>query len=143
MKSALPAKRLARRLLGPRSMSEVDIVYRCFRRDERGAVMIDVGAHYGESLWPFANDGWQVHAFEPDPVNRARLIEACRPLPNVTVVPSAVSDRAGELTLYRSQESSGISTLTAFSRSHEPAGIVDVTTLRTYIDQVGLRESPF
>ncbi len=29
-------------------------------------VMVDVGAHFGESLQPFAKRGWRIVAFEPD-----------------------------------------------------------------------------
>jgi FkbM family methyltransferase len=84
-----------------------------FRRLVRpGMTVFDVGAHIGfytvqasEAVGP---DG-HVFAFEPDPVNRALLEEnlglnACT---NVTVVPCALSDAAGELTLHRSGYNSG------------------------------------
>ena len=143
MRGPRSPKRVARKLLGPRTMSEVEVLHELMSDEPRGAVMVDVGAHWGESLLPFAVDGWEVHAFEPDPVNRAHLHHTCRELPNVAVIPKAVSARQGEVTLYRSAESSGISTLSAFSPSHHAMGAVEVTTLRTYCDEVGLQRVTF
>ena len=42
-------------------------------RDGAGSVMLDVGAHHGSSLAPFARQGWQIIACEPDSQNRAVL----------------------------------------------------------------------
>lgn len=124
-------------------MSEIHVLYRLLRYESQRAVMIDVGAHYGESLLPFAKDGWEIHAFEPDPVNRTRLYRTCRDFATVTVIPKAVSDQIGERTLYRSDESSGISSLTPFVASHQPSEAVEVTTLGAYVDQVRLPDIGF
>jgi FkbM family methyltransferase len=98
--------------------------------------MIDVGAHKGAALEAFARDGWQILAFEPDPGNRADLEEFCRRLPNVEIDRRALSNReANELPWFRSEVSSGISSLAAFHESHEPAGCVEVTTLALALEQ--------
>lgn len=136
-------RRVARKVLGPQTMSEVDVLHRLLSDESPGAVMVDVGAHWGESLLPFAVSGWRIHAFEPDPENRTHLEHNCRGLLNVAVRPEAVSDRQGLTTLYRSNESSGISTLGAFSPSHRAAGAVETTTLRTYLDDLAVERVTF
>ena len=47
------------------------------------AVMLDVGAHVGASLHLFDLSGWTIHAFEPDPANRAVLEAGYGGHPNV------------------------------------------------------------
>ncbi len=132
LRRALPPQlrnRLREIVHGPR-VDEVELVYRLLREGPRARVMVDVGAHKGAALEPFARDGWQVLAFEPDPNNRAELEQFCRGFADVTIDPRAVSNReADELPWFRSGLSSGISSLQAFDASHEPAGCVEVTTL--------------
>ena len=113
-------------------MDETAIVGFALRGRSNG-VMIDVGAHHGHTLLSFARRGWRVHAFEPDAANRAILDETVVAFPNVSVDVRAVSDQPGSLTLYGSDESTGISTLTPFTSSHRPVGTVDVITLRDYM----------
>lgn len=123
-------------------MNESVVVHRLLRNAKAG-VMIDVGAHHGMSLRPFADDGWEVHAFEPDPVNRERLASAVIGRPNVRVVPKALAGKPGRLTLYRSAESSGISALHPFTGGHLPAGQVDVTTLTAYLSDLEVKRVDF
>lgn len=124
------------RLLGPPTVDESDWIRQLLRRRPLGTI-IEVGAHEGDStLVGFAEAGWRVHAFEPDPLNRERLESKVRTRPNVTVVPAAVSDTAGTLPLYRSPDSSGISSLTPFTEAHTTAGSVEVVTLRNYLRDV-------
>ena len=40
-------------------------------------MMIYVGAHFGSALAPFARQGWQIFAFEPDPQNRENAHGNC------------------------------------------------------------------
>jgi hypothetical protein len=40
--------------------------------------MLDVWAHHGTSLVPFARAGWQVYAFEPDPAKPRFADYPCR-----------------------------------------------------------------
>ena len=95
--------------------------------------MLDVGAHYGHSLDPFAAQGWTIHAFEPDPANREHLIDRHGDKPNVTVVPKGVADAPGRLPLFTSDASTGVSSFASFTAGHEEAVTVDVTTLSEYL----------
>jgi FkbM family methyltransferase len=105
--------------------------------------MLDVGAHHGGSLAPFARDGWTVHAFEPDATNRAALLASFGHMPNVTVVPKGVSDQPGVLPLFTSAESSGISSFAAFTAGHVASGDVETVTLRDYLSDTGTRTVDF
>lgn len=107
-------------------------------------VMIDVGAHVGGSLAHFAKRGWQVYAFEPDPRNRLKLSAFCKGSMNVVVSDRAVSDVADEeVTLYASEVSSGISTLSPFHDSHRAEAVVRTTTLREVVAQNGIKRLDF
>jgi FkbM family methyltransferase len=70
-----------------------------------GAVVIDVGANVGAFTLPLARAAGRqgrVHAFEPHPVVRARLLEnlALNNLRNVTVLDCALGAKPGRTTLY-------------------------------------------
>ncbi|HET7462519.1 MAG TPA: FkbM family methyltransferase [Longimicrobium sp.] len=121
--------RKARRLARPEILSESQMLFDTLAPGGPG-VLVDVGAHVGGSLRPFAQAGWTVLGFEPDEVNREQLRRGVGALPNVRIDPRAVTVRAGEtLPFYRSSESTGISTLTPFVESHVEAGSVTSTTL--------------
>ena len=99
--------------------------------------MVDVGAHQGGALQPFAAAGWTVHAFEPDPTNREALMAGPGRMPGVHVDSRAVGPHDGErLDLFTSAVSSGISTLTAFQSSHRPTATVETVRLDTYLASV-------
>lgn len=119
-------------------MDEIRILRRLLRHDAPG-VLVDVGAHHGHTVIPFAQRGWEVHAFEPDPENLVTLARRVAPFRNVTVVSEAVSNKAGRSMLYASDESSGISSLATFAESHKPRIEVSVTTLTDYAALVHLR----
>lgn len=122
---------------------ETGIVFNLLQQPGFRGVMIDVGAHHGDTLLPFARVGWQVYAFEPDADNRAHLVEQTKSLPNVHVDARAVSDHSSqEVPFYHSAESSGVSSLKAFLATHEQAGTVDVTSLADFYEAVGLNEIP-
>jgi FkbM family methyltransferase len=124
-----------------RGVDETGIAFRLLNSD--GHVMLDVGAHHGWSLAPFAEHGWEVHAFEPDPDNRAALSDKYGGTDNVTIVPAAVSDQVGSLTLYTSEESNGISSLAPFTKGHEATTRVDVITLGDYMTEHDIRHVDF
>lgn len=106
--------------------------------------MVDVGAHVGNSMRAFAHAGWRVLAFEPDPDNRQALAQATARLPTVTVDPRAVGDQAAEArAFYTSAESSGASSLLAFTTSHTPSDTVQVTTLRAALQEHDIHEVDF
>ncbi|MFC3714815.1 FkbM family methyltransferase [Luteimonas soli] len=113
---------------------ETDCVSELFDHTLSGTVMIDVGAHHGHALFPFLQKGWQVFAFEPDDGNRAilekRLEKDERAKSLVRLDKRAVSDHVSAgLAYYRSDQSSGISGLSAFHPSHVSKQTVDTTTL--------------
>jgi FkbM family methyltransferase len=100
--------------------------------------MIDVGAHHGSALLPFARRGWNVLAFEPDEVNREALHEVLvrrHVETRVSVDARAVSNNArNDQPFYRSDQSTGISGLSAFHSSHHVAQSVDTVTLASVIE---------
>lgn len=101
--------------------------------DTRRQVMIDVGAHHGASLAPIALRGWEVHAFEPDPDNRAYLDNRFRSTANVRIDGRAVSNTTGSgAAFFQSPISTGISSLSPFHSSHRQIGTVQTTTLSDY-----------
>lgn len=88
-------------------VDELEFAKRALRA---GDVALDVGAQVGLYTLTFSRAvgrAGRVVAFEPDPRNRERLLanaalnDFAR---NVTVVPTALSDRAGEATLFRSSD---------------------------------------
>lgn len=125
---------------------EVEIAYDVLNgKTEQGKVMVDVGAHHGESFARFARSGWQVYAFEPDSENREVLLqEACVGLPNVRIDPRGLADYpAPHVPWYRSAESSGISGLLAFHPTHVRCESVEITTLKEFAQEAGLRAIDF
>ena len=109
-----------------------------------GSVMIDVGAHYGGSLRHFIGDGWKVYAFEPDPSNRQALLKKVKDNPLVVVDIRAVSDRAGEiLPFFTSEESTGISGLSAFRETHQETCQVVTTTVKDICEEHQLTHVDF
>ncbi len=108
-------------------LEETDLVAAYF--GGHSGVMVDVGANIGQSADTFLGNGWTVHAFEPDPKNRARLEELSPHHPQLRINAEAVSDRSGEtVAFYGSTESTGISSLVAFTDGHNK--ICDVETVR-------------
>src|SRR3546814_7615717 len=92
--------------------------------------------HHGHALFPFVQKGWKVFAFEPDDGNRAllekRLEQNGAAQSLVRLDKRAVSDRVSAgLAFYRSDQSSGISGLSAFHPSHVSKQTVDTTTPRS------------
>ena len=67
-----------------------------------GSVVIDVGANVGTFALPFARAAGSLHAFEPHPRVRARLIEniALNNLRNTVVSDLALSDETGSAVLF-------------------------------------------
>ena len=112
-------------------LEEADLVARYF--GQSGQVMIDVGANIGQSADTFLGKGWTVHAFEPDPKNRRRLEELSRYHTKLHINAQAVSDTSGnKVAFYASDESTGISSLSAFTAGHKPVGEVETVTLADY-----------
>ncbi|MFU8825990.1 MAG: FkbM family methyltransferase [Brevefilum sp.] len=118
---------------------ETQILFDLLKSANQSGLMIDVGAHHGSSLAPFARAGWQVIAFEPDSNNRNILTTTFGTFENVIIDPRACSDHnQPAATLFASTESTGVSGLSAFLNSHEASETVPVTTLAAALQDYGL-----
>lgn len=93
-------------------------------------VLVDVGAHFGGDIVPFLKDGYQVHAFEPDPSNREVLLRLCDTYPNLSIDSRAVTNKTRTaVPFFTSSVSTGISGLAAFHPSHRATTEVGTVTL--------------
>jgi FkbM family methyltransferase len=107
-------------------------------------VMIDVGAHHGYASKPFLNKNWLIFAFEPDPNNRRILESQFNGHPNVNFFKNAVSDVSGEnVPFYASDESTGISSLSAFREGHKEICQVETITLSDFCEQQKITKIDF
>ena len=114
-------------------LDETKIILDLFR-DQKDGVMIDVGAHHGYACEGFVEKGWDIYAFEPDPNNRKVLSTRLGNKSNVEIFSNAVSDTSGQtLPFYASDESTGISGLSAFTEGHRKICQAETITL------IGLR----
>lgn len=105
-------RRVRERFAALGRIDETLLVARLLRRNGAPRVMIDVGAHHGESLAAFAAAGWTVHAFEPDPDNVTILEGRCAQWPDVHVWPQAVAERDGATaTFFRNRHNSFLGSL--------------------------------
>lgn len=120
---------------------EAMIAYELLSKSNSTGLMIDVGAHHGGSLAPFAQAGWQVYAFEPDDQNRAVLVENFGKQPNVHIDSRAISDQDdAEVAFFQSNESTGVSGLSAFLPSHKATQKVSLVTLERFIKEKKLKD---
>lgn len=114
-------------------IDETDIIAELFSETLSGSTMIDVEAHHGSALMPFVDMGWKVFAFEPDKKNRKNLIERLSHNKNagkVNIDNRCISNKSQQgVSFYRSEESTGISGLSAFRESHIDVHKVDTITL--------------
>jgi FkbM family methyltransferase len=117
-------------------VSETDLAHQVLSRHFPSGVMVDVGAHHGSALHPFAADGWQVIAFEPDDRNRSILQQHHGGNPRISIDPRGLSDEVREgVAFFTSNISTGISGLSAFHQSHKESQRIDITTLRIALQQ--------
>ena len=117
-------------------INESAIIAQFLESDRDQGIMIDVGAHVGSALPAFLEKGWKIFAFEPDEKNREILEKRYGNHPNVTIDKRAVSDEPAEKAqFYTSKESTGISSLASFHKTHEKAGNVTVTTLEIICEE--------
>ncbi len=135
-------ERRLRRLLFPQHIEERDIIEAYFA-DRAGSkhVMIDVGAHFGTSLEPFAQKAFRIFAFEPDPKNRQVLERTVAKYKNVTIDERAVSRHDDEeVAFFTSKVSTGISGLLAFHSSHKETARVKTVRLATFCDRHSINQ---
>lgn len=120
-------------------IDETKIVARLFAGScDRVRTMIDVGAHHGTALAPFLDYGWKIFAFEPDDKNRAKLLERLAKHKNkhlVSLDTRCISNKSQKgMSFFTSEQSSGISGLSAFHETHVEAQKVDITTLTEFFE---------
>jgi FkbM family methyltransferase len=113
--------------------SEHDLLIR-YPFQEHQPVLVDVGAHHGTFARRFAQQGWQVVAFEPEPKNRAHCERNLASFEQARCIPSAVSDVAGQrVPFYVSEEHYGIHSLQPFHETHHPTLEVETVRLDTVL----------
>ena len=123
-------------------LDEVDIVFDILQKKQ--GVMIDVGAHHGSALAKFAKIQWKIYAFEPDKNNRKILIENYGNYKNVDIDSRGCSDKEQKnVSFFTSEESTGISGLSAFVDSHIETDKIEITTLVKAIKEKSIKEVDF
>lgn len=110
--------------------SESELIKKLFKESkDNPGVIFDVGAHFGETFYHYEQLTWNVYAFEPDSDNRAKI--RCNSK-RTKIFDFAISNVDDELVqFYKSDESTGISSLEPFHNSHIPNGFVKTKTLRS------------
>jgi FkbM family methyltransferase len=114
----------------PVSLLHEVFTQRCYRRhiaEPARGVLIDVGANIGMVTldWAARMPGVVIHAYEPDPATFRTLkrnVESNGFGERVRLYNEAVSDRTGELTLYRTGMSGTTSAFALREQHQEPAG---------------------
>jgi FkbM family methyltransferase len=94
-------------------------------RDQPGLVL-DIGAGTGKSLGAFAAAGWEVRAFEPDPMTHDELVDVLPPGWPVFVDPRALGCVEHAAPIFRSPFGGG--SLVPRTARVEPSATVTVTT---------------
>jgi FkbM family methyltransferase len=104
---------------------------------QENGVMIDVGAHIGQSLMPFLQRDWTIYAFEPDDRNRQTLLSRVgshSKSGNLHLFDVCLGEQEKfSVEFFESPISSGISGLHPFHPSHLKSKVVDVITLDQFI----------
>jgi FkbM family methyltransferase len=101
--------------------------------------LVDVGAFIGYSCKPFAEKGWRVVAFEPEPENYKALCNTLRGFSTVTAIPKAVSCSAQEtVPFYVSSQHWAIHSLRPFHPTHQPTVTVDTVRLDETLVELGI-----
>jgi FkbM family methyltransferase len=128
--------RKIRELIGIGKIHDEVRIVACALAKDRGkkGIMIDVGAHRGESFLEFADNGWTIYCFEPNPANHVHIEKWQKILRgNINLFGLAVSDTSKKrVWFYLSHDSSGISSLHAFHKSHQYGFTVDTITLESH-----------
>ena len=138
-----PYRRLTARDLDPERAGEIlsDRWYRALvDRGVRGDIAFDVGVNYGYSSAWLSTMAGHVYAFEPNPANAAMIREhaSIRRIQNVTLVPTAVSNRVGRASLHV-KRFDGHHSLADIGASPTVSAVdVPVTTIDTAADERGL-----
>lgn len=117
------------------NINESYLIFGFLKKFLYNGVMFDVGAHVGGSLRPFAENGWNIHAFEPEDNNNHELTELFSSHKNVVINKLAVADKPGKLKFYVSEKHWGIHSLKPFDSSHKKVVEVKVIKLSDYVEK--------
>ena len=131
-------KNLRKLISGKKSgFEELEVMTDFLLPRSRRGLMVDVGAHFGESFKTLAYHGWDVIAVEPDPSPSKHTMIAARSTPRVKELRCALSHTAGQkVPFFVSSESSGVSSLSPFLDSHRPIDqIIETDTLNNVLNQ--------
>lgn len=129
--------------------AEQDLVLELFSliddKSHSDRVMIDVGAQFGSSFMKFSKLGWTIYCFEPDDHKLAILKNNIKKqhFKKVFIDNKAVSDIQTNAMFYKSDISTGISSLIKFHPSHKEFKEVEVTTLSAFCDKNGIGSIDF
>lgn len=125
-------------------INESHLIYTFFSKYLRiKGVLVDVGAHVGNSLRPFADSGWEVHAFEPEKNNYNELSINYKNYHNVITNQLAVSNETGKQKFYISSKHWGIHSLKPFENLHDKVVDVNVIKLASYIQEKNISNVDF
>jgi FkbM family methyltransferase len=123
-------------------MNENRMIHFLFERiPSKSKVMLDVGAHFGGSLGIFLSDDWNIYAFEPDSSNRKKLEDKYGNNTNLEIFPYACSDENQEnVPFFKSEVSTGISSLLRFHSGHSEAEHVKVIRLADFLRERNIND---
>lgn len=132
-------------ILFGKSVEETYVVYKLLKnRKGRQHIMIDVGAHYGDALLPFAENNWTVFGFEPDPKNLKKLKAQIADFQNIAIDTRAVSNTSGDtVSFFTSDVSAGISSMAAFHESHKETTKVKTIRLADFCQENKIEKIDF
>ena len=118
--------------------SEQDLIIRYMIGGNK-RTLVDVGAHRGSFLKPFASSGWNVIAFEPERTNIRILRNKYRDYPDVYLIEQAVYHTSGlEIPFYTSKKHFGIHSLKPFHETHELSYNVNTTRLDDTLNKLNI-----
>jgi len=127
-----------------KNINEIYFIFDYLKKNSVRGIMVDVGAHHGQSFRPFVIKNWKIYAFEPDRLNRKELLEAFGSYKNITLENLAVSDsEKKDQPFFSSPISTGISGLSNFHSSHAESSRVDIITLREYTIKKNIKKIDF
>jgi FkbM family methyltransferase len=108
---------------------ELGLIIKYISNFNKKSTLIDVGAATGDFALPFAEKGWQVVAFEPEPQNFNDLVLNLQNFANVKCIAKAISDTSGQVQFYVSSTHGGIHSLKPFHSTHCLSLVVDAVRL--------------
>ncbi|MEM7550373.1 MAG: FkbM family methyltransferase [Bacteroidota bacterium] len=134
------SRRTIASILNWNKFDEYQLIYKYLstklKKKEKGKLLVDVGAAEGEISIYFNKKNWEVIAFEPDDINRAKFTEYCEQYNcNIEIHDVAVADKKGKLPFYTSDVSMGIKGLNNFHESHKPYKYVDIIPLKDFLNE--------